>query len=282
MPEKKPTLIDIFQQTLADVMSKQEFLAAFRNVVDRVKAVETKLTRDFAALRDTISGIAENVRTEAASAIADLKKQTTALVGRVDTKLSEVDVKLASIRIPEDGQDAKPEDVVPLVMAQIKLPEQKEIILDTPEDIRNKLEVLQGDERLKAEAISGLEGLIADIKALKGRPIVVPGRSLLQLYVNGTKRGAVQYLNITGSGVSYAFANGRNDVTITGGGGSLSVLAATGTVNDNNKTFTFVSTPTLVNVNGATYTNGHGCTIVTTTVTLDNAPGTNGFVYGLG
>lgn len=252
------------KNTLNDVMSKEEFVAAFKNVVDRVKRVEAKLTEDFSTLVKTIN--------------------------------TKIDARLAEITNGIDGKDGAPgrdgrdgidglnadeERVTTTVLERIKLPEQKEIILDKPEDIRNKLEVLQGDERLKAEAISGLEALIADIKTLKSRPNVLPGRSLLQLYVNGTKRGAVQYLNITGTGVSYASSNGRNDVTITGGG-ALAVLTATGTVNDSNLTFTFASTPTLVVVNGATYRNGAGCTIVTTTVTLNNPVGSGGDIYGLG
>lgn len=153
---------------------------------------------------------------------------------------------------------------------------------DMAEDVRNKLELLEGEERLKLEAIRGLEEIIADIKALKARPVGGAGRALLQLYVNGAKKGAVQYLNITGAGVSYASANGRNDVTITGSGGALSVLTATGDVDDSNTTFTFASEPTLVIVNGATYRDGHGVTISTTTATLDNPVGTGGDIYGLG
>jgi hypothetical protein len=131
-----------------------------------------------------------------------------------------------------------------------------------------------------AELDTKISELVEETKRLKSRPAVGPGR--LQLYVNGAKKGAATILNITGSGVSYSYANGRNDVTITGGSGSLSVLAATGAVDDSNTVFTFVSEPTLVVVNGATYRHGFGCTIATTTVTLDNPVGSGGDVYALG
>jgi hypothetical protein len=75
---------------------------------------------------------------------------------------------------------------------------------------------------------------------------------------------------------------GYIDITGTGGGSGLNYLAATGAVNNSNTTFTFVSAPTLVVVNGTSYRNGHGVTIIGTTAVLDEAAGTGGDVYGLG
>ena len=66
------------------------------------------------------------------------------------------------------------------------------------------------------------------------------------------------------------------------GGGGLSVLTATGSIDDSNVTFVFTSTPTLVVVNGAIYQNGSGVTISGITATLDNPAGTGGSVFGLG
>ena len=65
-------------------------------------------------------------------------------------------------------------------------------------------------------------------------------------------------------------------------GGNTSILVATGAVDDSNLVFTFTSTPQLVVVNGVTYRNGHGVTIVTTTATLDDPVGLGGDCYGLG
>jgi hypothetical protein len=67
----------------------------------------------------------------------------------------------------------------------------------------------------------------------------------------------------------------------TTGSSSVSILVATGTVDDSNVTFTFASTPHIVVVNGMSYVNGHGVTIVTTTATLDSPAGTGGYIYGI-
>lgn len=67
----------------------------------------------------------------------------------------------------------------------------------------------------------------------------------------------------------------------TSGSSTVSILAATGTVDDSNTVFTFASTPQIVVVNGMSYITGSGVTIVTTTATLDNPAGTGGFVFGI-
>lgn len=67
----------------------------------------------------------------------------------------------------------------------------------------------------------------------------------------------------------------------SGGGTGLTILPATGAVDNSNVVFTFTSTPIMVVVNGSNYRNGHGVTIVGTTATLDSPVGTNGDIYGL-
>lgn len=83
-----------------------------------------------------------------------------------------------------------------------------------------------------------------------------------------------------GTNVTISNVNGVKTISSTGSG--LSVLAATGTIDDSNTVFTFASAPTLVVVNGAMYRHGSGVSIVATTATLDNPVGTGGDVYALG
>lgn len=60
---------------------------------------------------------------------------------------------------PKDGEpglDADEEKIVAEVLAQIKLPEYKEVILDNAGQIADKLESLKGEDRLDASAIKNL------------------------------------------------------------------------------------------------------------------------------
>lgn len=66
-----------------------------------------------------------------------------------------------------------------------------------------------------------------------------------------------------------------------GGGTSEPMSPTSGAIDDSNLTFTFLSEPRLVGVNGLLYRHGKGVTISGTTVTLDNPVGTGGDIYGL-
>jgi hypothetical protein len=91
-------------------------------------------------------------------------------------------------------------------------------------------------------------------------------------------------LNFTGATVTQS---GRT-VTVAVSAGGLNVLAATGTIDDSNVTFTFTSVPVLVVINGSSYasTSTIGGTLawtnVGTTVTLANPVGAGGSIYALG
>lgn len=65
--------------------------------------------------------------------------------------------------------------------------------------------------------------------------------------------------------------------------GAMSILTATGTVDDSNVTFVFTSEPKVIVVNGATYRKNHGWTYNsgTNTATMSNAVGTGGDIFGL-
>ncbi len=286
MSKEEPNIIDSFRGLLDDHLGKKEFVGAFEQVLKLVSDLKKSNDQEWTLIHSALQMLEKKLADTSAGELDTFKGEANTVIqshiSEIEKKLKAVDEKIASVRDGNDGVDADEAKVVAEVLAQIQLPEQKETLLDTPEDIRNKLEVLNGDERLKASAILGLEEIEKEVKEIKATPRIAGARGIV-LYVNGVKKLlSAQTINITGSGVSYNFANGRNDITITGGSGSLSVLAATGTVNDSNKTFTFASEPTLVIVNGATYRHGSGVTISTTTATLDNAPGFGGDVYGLG
>lgn len=115
------------------------------------------------------------------------------------------------------------------------------------------------------------------------------------LFIDGTA-GRVDDLGVSGDLVIGAYsmtADTSNIATVfilypsvsndlgAAGAGALTVLSATGDVDDSNKVFTFTSEPALVVVNGASYIDGAGVTISTTTATLDNPAGTGGSVFGL-
>lgn len=165
----------------------------------------------------------------------------------------------ALIRVPEDGEDADPAKIVPGILAEID----------------KRVPLLE--DALRAGLENRLKELLANMAFGPG------GGTSFSIQQSGVQK--VQQplaLNFKGTGAP-TITTGQDGVThLNFSGGGLSVLAATGTVDNSNTVFTFVSAPTLVVVNGAIYQNGHGVTIATTTATLDNPVGTGGSIFGLG
>ena len=68
----------------------------------------------------------------------------------------------------KDGKDADETKIVDTVLAKIQLPEYEETILDSPEEIKNKLQTLKGRKKLKISAISNLRKELDELKKSGG------------------------------------------------------------------------------------------------------------------
>lgn len=101
----------------------------------------------------------------------------------------------------------------------------KDVELDTPEILRDKLETLKDDERLDKTAIKGLDIYDEALANLSRTVSLIPsgggGSGGIEVFSSGRKVGGGSALNFTGSGVSSVTnSDGRmTTVTITGGGG---------------------------------------------------------------
>ena len=201
-----------------------------------------------------------------------------------------IDVDQITVELYKELQKIK--DLIPPatdlsdIFQKLTVLENKPVILPTPEQTRDAIESLKGEERTDKSAIKGIEAIEEKIKSIELRPSsVIGGPRGIQLYVDGVKEGQAGTVNfIAGSGVSlvYARSHGRNDITISASGGAMTVLAATGTINDTNVTFTVASEPTLAIINGISYrTTGGAITwsYLAGTVTLSQPVGTGGDIY---
>lgn len=94
----------------------------------------------------------------------------------------------------------------------------------TPEEVRDGLESLDGDERLDYTAIKGLEDLLKKSGA-KGVKLY-GGTNGIFLYVDGVKKGIVKTLDFVGA--TYSLVNGRPTITMAGGGANIKSEKITG------------------------------------------------------
>lgn len=113
----------------------------------------------------------------------------------------------------------------------------KDVELDTPELLRDKLETLKDDDRLDKTAIKGLDGYDEALASLSQSISSIPrgggGSGGIEVFKSGVKVGGGSALNFTGAGVSTVEnKDGRmTTVTITGGGGGDG-MAIGGTITD--------------------------------------------------
>lgn len=153
--------------------------------------------------------------------------------------------EIKSIEV-KDGEDADEEVIVEKVLSQIKLPEIKEVVLDNAEQLRDKLETLEGEDRLDAKAIKNLPESVNTIMAGAG------GRLLSQMNDVDTTGIANNYI-LKWNSTRGIWEVGAN----SGGGGSSSSIyneVPSGLVNGSNTTFTtsqnFTTNTTRVYLNG--------------------------------
>lgn len=129
-----------------------------------------------------------------------------------------------------------------------------------------------------------VNAVLKEIK-LPERDDIVSKKELVEFLRRGGFRGGGDTIS-AGTGITITEINGIKQIS-TNGSAALSILTATGTVDDSNVTFTFASVPVLININGSFYAAGSTVggvavwTNVGTTITLAFPVGTGGCIFGL-
>jgi len=186
-------------------LTKEEFLKSFENVIKQILEIERKLIeRMDIKTKTTLDEIAQ-LEQEFADVIGQAKKESDSTFGgfrrrsieainsifernqvrqklsealsEVKNKIQEVDDKINEVK---DGKDTDETKIVQDVLS--KIPEPEKVILDTPEQIRDKIEELKGNERLEIKAINSLQEKLDELKDSIGRrPIFGGGVSKMSI-----------------------------------------------------------------------------------------------------
>lgn len=122
---------------------------------------------------------------------------------------------------------------------------------DTPEQVRDKLQSLDGENRLDKTAINGIDDIEKNIKQLdKKTQNYYNGVRGFNLFVKGADKGTVQKVNLVqGSGVTISSVDTGSGPDVTFGAtmnGQFITVSVSGTVNGSNKVFTISSFPSVV------------------------------------
>lgn len=250
-------------QKLAEVFDTDKIITSdeIEQVLKGILVIMNSFKKDNQTLNKETTTIVENLLTKVVSEHEKLKDDVSQITSSSENKISSklestleevkgIVKQINAIERPKDGKDADEEKIIESVLSQIKLPEQKETILDTPEEIADKLESLKGDNRLDASAIknlpeikggkfyggSGIKEIIAGTGVTVdntnlGYPVVssTGGGGGHVIEEEGTPLTQRANLNFVGAGVSVADTGGKTVVTINGGGGTID---GSGTTNE--------------------------------------------------
>lgn len=242
MPNKllKPTYNLDTEALVADITAVIETLgtASKKNREDldaEIKAIREALELLKQEIRDGNSQEVQVIKGDVETRLNRVISETLDYIKRLGDEqknsLNFLRDKAASLRHGRDGKDGKAGEPG------------KDGGPDSPIEIRDKLEVLEGDQRLSIDAIKDLRKELERVNNLGGRGGGVIGHlqrfSDIMLVPSG---------DIDGANATYSFGGQK---------------------------------PTVVVVNGASYREGHGWTFTSSNVVLDFAPATGSDIYGI-
>lgn len=164
--EKRITALKDIVKLLDAQVSKEDFIKAFEAVLGYVRDIRAENQQEMAEMRRQSSVIYADLRAANAddvTALATEVNQTMSeQVKAIDAKLHEADVVLHLMKQVKDGKQGPPGESIVGPMG----PQGPAGSPDTAEDIRNKLELLTGEDRLDASAVRGLEDLVKETKTV--------------------------------------------------------------------------------------------------------------------
>lgn len=195
MPTDKLERIGNILRMADGLLTREEFLKLLQPLLVLMQNIKTGNEREFTLMRSALQILQQKMEAEMATEMDGGKKDMMSYCMKEISKMMkdhENEMKFIYDKVSriEDGRDADKTKIVQDVLAQIQLPEQKEIILDTPIELRDKLETLQEPEKLIISAIRGLREELDALKSSKG------GASHA---IFASQRGAVKAYDLTAS-----------------------------------------------------------------------------------
>lgn len=210
-----------------------------KSLLDSLKKMSSDLQGVIDAFKSEKSSLENKVK-DSVSLSTEVKSAFNSLKDELESKLVDVESK-----IPRQT------DLTPLQRrieeVESKIPEIPEVVLDSPQEVRNKLESLKGNDRLDKSSIRGLEELEREIQVTKSNfaSRLIGGLQGLFTYVDGAKKGilkSVDFVGGSGMTITHSKVNGQDTLTFVSspGSGSSTSLSVTpsGTVDGSNTVFT--------------------------------------------
>ena len=206
---------------------------------ENIKGISDEHKQTLQSVIETVSNEHDKILKEVKNTSQNAISEATKALDNVTKGIEEVKriAKEVMEMKPENGLDADEDLIVEKVLAEIKLPEYKETVLDNGEQIRDKLSSLEGEQRLDISAIKGAEKLSTQANLDRAISILDQRTQFLINKQTSSTSGATAFTDLTDVPSSYSGQGGkavRVNVGETGlefftasGSGTVTSVAAT-------------------------------------------------------
>lgn len=242
MDELDPKKLENLQKLLAafdtDRLTTADFMDAFKKVVEHVQNTQQLTVTHLQAITTAVQQAVENLSKGNEAHIAALKEE---LLSTFNSKGTELDTSHqdalarleAAIAGVTNGKDADEDLIVKKVLSKLPAPE-----ANFAEDIRNKLEMLEGEDRLDSSAIRGLPELEAKVNSSTS---VIGNNPGTEVATTAGNLGRFQTLKFPGATVTTD--NTTASIAFSGSGTVTSVTSA-----DTNATVATTTTTPVITI----------------------------------
>lgn len=145
-----------------EVIFKQVLKIVEQNV-KTTQEIDRQVTDILKSVKDTSDNSSQDLKTRIETLFQQAREKDDERVAKLESAVGE---KIASMKDGVDGISPDADDVTNEVLSRIKLPEQKETILDTPEEVVEK--VNSSETKIKKDQVEGLEEMEGRIKTSSG------------------------------------------------------------------------------------------------------------------
>ena len=160
-------------------LTEEEFVSAFKKVLDYLKRMEQKLNLEIEMLENKYIKIVNSIKANYGSDIKEIKKETKDYCQKeVSDIIKKVNAKMAEVKDGVNGLNADVDEVARMASEIARgevlplIPKIEDIEKDLPKlgvAMRDGLELLKGDDRLEISAIKDLKKELEEIRELKGK-----------------------------------------------------------------------------------------------------------------
>lgn len=276
MPTENKNLerIEKIQSLLNDGVSKDEFERALEELLNLFLKLDKRYSTVIDALEGTHTKSLDDLKSKVdhvfvGERVDQLSAESRDMLTRVDNLLTRAEETIARVKDGKPGPKGDKGDTGVGLRGRDGSP-------DTPEQVRNKLARLTGDDRLDISTIKGLTEELQKLRqAMATRGQVGWGAHPLVVQDSGVVKSKIARNINFGTGLSVT-VNSSGVITVSGT--STGYQAPTsGTINGTNTVFVFASEPNVIIVDGGRTmqkTSGDGTVnwTGTTTITLSVAP----------